>query len=205
MQGNKFMKKCIVLMGIKHCGKSTQANFLSEYFKIPSFDTDDLIFELTGKTPRQIYTELGEEGFKNAEKSACIELKSRLEKIQQTENSKKYISVAATGGGICNNAEAIKLLSEIGILIFLNADERTAANRIVKEVKIDVDGKLFNLPAYIAKENPRTISDVRESFHKFYIERQKIYRSICNICVDMKNAPKSENRDSIIESLSKTE
>ena len=64
MQGNKFMKKCIVLMGIKHCGKSTQANFLSEYFKIPSFDTDDLIFELTGKTPRQIYTELGEEGFK---------------------------------------------------------------------------------------------------------------------------------------------
>ena len=195
MQGNKFMKKCIVLMGIKHCGKSTQANFLSEYFKIPSFDTDDLIFELTGKTPRQIYTELGEEGFKNAEKSACIELKSRLEKIQQTENSKKYIAVAATGGGICNNAEAIKLLSEIGILVFLNADERTAANRIVKEVKIDVDGKLFNLPAYIAKENPRTISDVRESFHKFYVEAG----------VDMKNAPKSENRDSIIESLSKTE
>ena len=87
----------------------------------------------------------------------------------------------------------------------MNADERTAANRIVKEVKIDVDGKLFNLPAYIANENPRTINDVRESFHKFYVERQKIYRSICNICVDMKNAPKSENRDSIIESLSKTE
>ena len=171
MQGNKFMKKCIVLMGIKHCGKSTQANFLSEYFKIPSFDTDDLIFELTGKTPRQIYTELGEEGFKNAEKSACIELKNRLEKIQQTENSKKYIAVAATGGGICNNAEAIKLLSEIGILVFLNADERTAANRIVKEVKIDVDGKLFNLPAYIAKENPRTINDVRETFHKFYKDK----------------------------------
>ena len=94
------MQSCIVLMGIKHCGKSTQANLLARHFSVPAFDTDDLILEMTGKTPRQIYTELGQEGFKKAEKEACLEFKKRLEKLSVTDtdgsradNEKKYLAV----------------------------------------------------------------------------------------------------------------
>ena len=46
----------IVLMGIKHCGKSTQGRIISKKLSVPFFDTDDVILEMTGKTPRQIYT-----------------------------------------------------------------------------------------------------------------------------------------------------
>ena len=68
------MAKAIILMGIKHCGKSTQAALLSDFFKVPCFDTDDLILEMTGKSPRELFTQSGEEAFKTAEKNACLEL-----------------------------------------------------------------------------------------------------------------------------------
>ena len=61
----------IILMGIKHCGKSTQGRIISKKLSVPFFDTDDVVFEMTGKTPRQIYTELGNEGFQEAEEKAC--------------------------------------------------------------------------------------------------------------------------------------
>ena len=53
-------------MGIKHCGKSTQARLLSRHYSVPSFDTDDLITEITGKTPREIYSSEGKEAFMKA-------------------------------------------------------------------------------------------------------------------------------------------
>ena len=49
--------KTIVLMGIKHCGKSTQGKIISQKLGLPFYDTDDVITLLTGKTPREIYTE----------------------------------------------------------------------------------------------------------------------------------------------------
>ena len=41
-----MLRKNIFLMGIKHCGKSTQARLLSKFYSCPAFDTDDLIFEM---------------------------------------------------------------------------------------------------------------------------------------------------------------
>ncbi len=194
------MAKAIILMGIKHCGKSTQAALLSDFFKVPCFDTDDLIFEMTGKSPREIFTQNGEESFKTAEKNACLEVKRRLEKSPANKDC-KFSACVATGGGICNNPEAVEILRQFGILVFLNAQEKIAADRIVKETKIDVEGKLFNLPAYIAKENPKNLNDVRKIFHQFYEKRQKIYSGLCDITVDTGSAPKIENRNSIIEAL----
>ncbi len=195
------MAKAIILMGIKHCGKSTQAALLSEFFGVPCFDTDDLICEMSGKSPRELFIQGGEDAFKTAEKNACFELKSRLKNCASNADC-KFSACVATGGGICNNPEAVEILKEFGILVFLNAQEKIAADRIVKEAKIDVEGKLFNLPAYIAKENPKNLNDVRKIFHQFYEKRQKIYSGLCDICVETGSAPKIENRNSIIEALS---
>ncbi|MBQ7166675.1 MAG: shikimate kinase, partial [Treponema sp.] len=46
---------CIILIGIKHCGKSTQARLLSRELGAASYDTDDIIGDMTGKSPREIY------------------------------------------------------------------------------------------------------------------------------------------------------
>ncbi len=184
------LRKTLVLTGIKHCGKTTQGKLLSSFFGCDFFDTDDLVTEMTGKSPREIYSEEGRGAFMKAEAEACASLVS-----------KKGVFVVSTGGGICNNDAAVAELKKIGIFVFLNSDEDTACDRIIKEVKILENGELSNLPAYIAKENPKSIDDVRKSFHNFYVERQKIYKSICDIEVEMMHVSKSENMERIVSAV----
>ena len=196
----------IILLGIKHCGKSTQGKLLAKHFSCPFFDTDDEVTALTGKSPREIYSELGKEAFIEAEKNAC---KNLVEKILAQAPSadcqsqaEANVSVIATGGGICNNPAALEILHKIGKFVFLNADEKTAANRIVWEIKYDSDGSMKNLPAYIANKNPKNVRDVRAIFHNFYEERQKIYKDLCDIEVKLEHSStKAENMQKIVNAL----
>mgnify|MGYP002853378795 CR=1 FL=1 len=184
--------KSIILLGIKHCGKSTQGKMLAKHFNCPFFDTDDEITQAEGKSPREIYTEGGKEAFLEAEKKACESLAEKLQNF----------AVIATGGGICNNQAALDALHKFGTFVFLNADEKTAANRIVWEIKYDSDGKMKNLPAYIANKDPKNIQDVRTIFHSFYEERQKIYKNLCDIEVKLEHsASKQQNLEKIIQKL----
>lgn len=188
----------IILLGIKHSGKTTQGRLLANHFACDFFDTDDEVTSLTGKTPRQIYSEDGKEAFLNAEEKACAELAQRIE---QGGNR----AVIATGGGICSNEKALEHLKKIGTFVFLNSDEDTACDRIIREIKYEKDGNstvMTNLPAYIARENPSDISDVRKIFHNFYTERQKIYKSICGIEVKLlHSATKQVNARKILEAV----
>lgn len=183
-------------MGIKHCGKSTQGKLLSQKLNLPFFDTDSVIQEMTGKTPREIYTTDGEEGFKKAETDACKEITLRI---------KDGASVIATGGGICNNAEALSVLHKLGTFVFLQSSEKVAADRICREARTDENGKLTNLPAYIAKDNPSSMAKVRELFHEFYEERVRLYAGIADISVRMDGAagpcPKQVNTNRILSAL----
>lgn len=190
---------CIVLLGIKHCGKSTQGKILAKHFKCPFFDTDDEITFLTGKTAREIYVEQGKEAFLAVEKDICKKLSEDSRLVHQSE---KVTAVIATGGGVCNNSEALDYLHKIGLFVFLNADEKTAADRIVNEIKYDGVGMMKNLPAYIANKNPQNVMEVREIFHKYYEERRKIYAGLCDVEVKLEHsASKTENMKNILSKL----
>lgn len=186
----------IVLMGIKHCGKSTQGRIISKKLSVPFFDTDDVVFEMTGKTPRQIYTELGNEGFQEAEEKACSFL---LEKIN---SSAEKNAVIATGGGICGNKKALDVLKKIGTFVFLKTPERIASFRVLREISVAQDGTLLNVPAFIAKKNPRSVADAKKIFHDFFIERECIYEQLADVVIDMSNSSKEANAAKIIESVS---
>lgn len=186
----------IILMGIKHCGKSTQGRIISKKLSVPFFDTDDVIFEMTGKTPRQIYTELGNEGFQEAEEKACSFL---LEKIN---SSAEKNAVIATGGGICGNKKALDVLKKIGTFVFLKTPERIASFRVLREISVVQDGTLLNVPAFIAKKNPRSVADAKKIFHDFFIERECIYEQLADIVIDMSSSSKEANAAKIIESVS---
>ncbi|MBB5219162.1 MULTISPECIES: shikimate kinase [Treponema] len=181
----------IILMGIKHCGKSAQGKLLSEKLNMPFYDIDSLITDNTGMSPRQIYNTKGEQAFKDEETKACLQLAQELSEKQKD-------AVIATGGGICNNEKALNALHPLGKFIFLCTQENVAADRIMREAKIGPDGIPVNLPAYIAKKNPRSIEEARIIFHSFYTERVKLYDSIADVKVLMKDAPKNVNTDQII-------
>lgn len=184
----------IILCGIKHCGKSTQAKLLSEHLKCNYFDTDDVITKLTGKNPRQIYTENGKEAFMRQEYLACNKI------IYDTPDE---FAIVATGGGICNNNAAIEVLQKGGKLVFLESEESIAADRIVQEMTVDKDGSIKNLPAYIAKLNPQNESDVRKCFHSFFEERTRIYKQIADLCIQMHSGTKEENMLKILDACKK--
>lgn len=186
----------IILMGIKHCGKSTQGRIISKKLSVPFFDTDDVIFEMTGKTPRQIYTKLGNEGFQEAEEKACSFL---LEKIN---SSAEKNAVIATGGGICGNKKALDVLKKIGTFVFLKTPERIASFRVLREISVAQDGTLLNVPAFIAKKNPRSVADAKKIFHDFFIERECIYEQLADVVIDMSSSSKEANAAKIIESVS---
>lgn len=186
----------IILMGIKHCGKSTQGRIISKKLSVPFFDTDDVVFEMTGKTPRQIYTELGNEGFQEAEEKACSFL---LEKIN---SSAEKNAVIATGGGICGNKKALDVLKKIGVFVFLKTPERIASFRVLREISVAQDGTLLNVPAFIAKKNPRSVADAKKIFHDFFIERECIYEQLADVVIDMSSSSKEANAAKIIESVS---
>ena len=197
MAGETHMKS-IILIGIKHSGKSTQGRLLSDRLGLPFFDTDDVILEVTGKSPRQIYTQQGQEGFVKAEERACQYL---AQKLVDSTTGERQSAVIATGGGICANERAIAVLKQIGVFVLLNVDEATSWERICREVRFE-GGKIVNAPAYIAQEHPTTIGEAKAVFHGFFCKREKLYRALADITVDISpSSTKEETSRKIISSL----
>ena len=173
-------------MGIKHCGKSTLGRLLGKRFNCPFYDIDDIIAEMAGLSPRQIYQEQGERAFMEAEAEACGHLARSLSALGEDEY------VIATGGGICSNEKALEILHKLGFFLFLEVPEEVAANRIVAEIEWE-DGVMKNLPAYIAQENPATPEDVARIFSGFYKERTAKYRTLAQITCRLTGESPEEN------------
>lgn len=187
----------IILMGIKHCGKSTQGKLIASKLDLAFYDTDDVIAALTGKSARDIFSGQGEAAFKDAEICACRHVAGIVKKDGGR-------AVIATGGGICNNAPALEVLRPLGTFVFLIAPEQVAADRILKEARTQPDGTPENLPAYIAKRNPRSMDEARRMFHEFYEERTRLYAGIADCSVRMENDSKQANADRIISFINRS-
>ena len=157
----------IIIVGMKHSGKSSLGKGLATNLSIPFFDTDAIIEEQTKLPVRQLFVEKGESAFKNAEVESCKFLEN------QFQNNTSL--VIATGGGICDNPEAIKILKSIGKFVLLNVPEKTCLERILHNSQ-----KTGSLPGYISRENPKSQEDIKNIFHRFYERRMKSYREICD-------------------------
>lgn len=204
--------RALIFVGIKHCGKSTQGKRIASQLGLEFFDTDDLIQKCEGFSPREIYTKFGKEKFMEAEKNACQKLaelfesqnknpsQKNCENAAQFETCEKPSFVVATGGGICENEKALEILKSFGTIIFLQAEEKTAADRIVREADFSTS-LVRNLPAYIADKNPRTEKEAREIFHEFFARRNNRYKEIADVVVQMKNASKEANTEKILSAL----
>ena len=188
------MSQGIILLGIKHCGKSTLGRFLSKRLRCPFYDTDDVITEMTGYSPRQIYHEQGAKAFMEAEAQACDYLARYLATLGENE------FVIATGGGICGNQQALDSLQRLGFFLFLEVPETVAAQRIIDEIEWE-DGKMKNLPAYIQRENPGSPEEVSRIFSGFYKERTKLYRQLAQITCPLQGASPEENCQLIQQAL----
>jgi shikimate kinase len=173
------MQTPIVLLGIKHCGKTTLGRHLACHLGVPFFDTDQTILEQQGKTAREVMVTGGKDALLIAEVAACATVASLGP------------AVIATGGGICDNTAAIEALRG-GLFVFIDVAEKTLCDRILQDPP---------LPAYIAKERPATDDDVRRIFHPIYEDRRRLYLAMAGLVFVPKDLPPAENAQALLDAL----
>ncbi len=102
-------KENIVLIGMAGCGKTTVGKKLAKELCRVFIDTDEQIVKETGKPIPQIFSEIGEEGFRKIE----------AETVQRIASSVTG-AIISTGGGVILNEKNIQSLKRNGRIYFLN-------------------------------------------------------------------------------------
>jgi len=108
----------IFLIGMMGSWKSTVGRPLADELDMEFIDTDDELEEITNMKVSDIFSEYGEQRFREMESAFFIE------KAKQTNQ------VFSTGGGIVLNSNNRKVLQDNGIAFLLNASPNTLATRI---------------------------------------------------------------------------
>lgn len=100
----------VFFIGFLGAGKTTLARNLGQLFQRPYVDTDRLAERICKKPIDKVFSEDGEEVFRDAEYLALKRLKQ-----------KKSLLVSC-GGGIVERPENIKLMQSMGVIVFLAGD-----------------------------------------------------------------------------------
>jgi len=137
-----FLTQHIVLIGPMGAGKSTIGRFLSEQLSSEFVDLDKLIEDRAGASIPWIFDIEGEEGFRERETSA-------LEFVAESSPQ-----IVATGGGCILKSENRNLLSNSGIVIYLETSieqqlERTSKDKNRPLLQTDFPEKILEAMAII--------------------------------------------------------
>lgn len=103
-------------------GKTTVGKLLAARIAYAFVDTDDEIEKRANMSPDRIFSELGEQKFRQME-YACLD-----------QLAKRHHVVVATGGGIGSAPRLVQSLSKRGLVIYLRAAVDTLARRLADEV-----------------------------------------------------------------------
>jgi len=170
----------IVLMGMKHCGKSTLGRMLAREKGMRYFDLDTIIEETYGNRSvpvREIYATRGKSYFQNLETEAVVYL------VKQTKYQERI--VAALGGGTIENSEAMEKLGHDWLLIYLQAPPRELFERIERG----------GLPPFLQGTDPYSL------FTALYERRTSIYEKKADLTVNIGGRDLKESLNLLITSL----
>lgn len=106
------------IIGFKNSGKTTLGRKLAEGLGLDFLDLDEFIEAREGKSIPEIYTRLGDEGFR------------RLEWKALKEAVKNDHMILSTGGGAPCNCDNMSLMEQYGDVIYLKVSDETLVNRL---------------------------------------------------------------------------
>ena len=145
----------IILIGPMGSGKSTIGNIIAQRLHREFRDSDHFIEKRTGVDIARIFDVEGEQGFRDRESNALIELLG--------ENNR----VIATGGGSVLREENRQLLKQKGYIIFLDTSVNQQMHRLRRDKKRPL----------LQTENPR------ERLEGLLAERRPIYLDLADLAV----------------------
>lgn len=108
----------IILCGFMGCGKTTVGKLLAQALDMEYLDLDAMIEETAGKPIPRIFSEDGEDAFRDLEHEAVLSLARRIR------------CVVSTGGGAMTYPRNVRAVSPEDRVVFLDADFPTCYQRI---------------------------------------------------------------------------
>lgn len=157
------MPLIFILMGIKHCGKTTIGRLLSGALEMDFIDLDYEVekqYSPDRKVSfREVYCKVGRMGFAQLETAALKKL--------YTEVSKPLI--LSLGGGTIENKRGVEILKQSGLKIYLKEEESTLYERILSN----------GLPPFLDSSDPR------QQFHALYLKRDSMYTALADLTVKL--------------------
>ena len=166
----KNKKENIVLIGMPGVGKSTIGVVLAKILGYQFIDADLVIQEKTGRLLKDIIAEEGIEEFIKIENE-----------VNASINTKK--AVIATGGSVIYGKEAMKHLSEIGTVVYLQLELSALSRRL---------GSLKKRGVVLKKG--QTLKDL-------YEERTPLYEKYADIIVNEHHCTIQKTVGKIIKKL----
>ena len=142
--------KNIYFIGFMGTGKSRVGKEIAYFLGWPFLDTDDLIEEKAGQSISQIFSEQGEQAFRDLESEIVSEVAQKKEQV------------VALGGGAILRPENWDLLTQSGVTIALHADVDTLFQRIHKRSHRPL------MSSYTNEELLQRISSLLEQRKSFY-------------------------------------
>lgn len=109
--------KSIYLIGFMGCGKTSTAKELARSLEVESIDTDSEIETVTGSSIPVIFSDKGENYFREKETEVLL-------------NQPLFNCVIATGGGIIGKEENRKWMRKNGLVVYLDTSWQQIVNRL---------------------------------------------------------------------------
>lgn len=141
--------KHIVLMGFMGAGKTTVGKCLADRLSCEFIDTDEWIEREQGRKISDIFTQNGEQAFRNMETAL----------LKRLQNEKKDF-VLSIGGGMPVRTENRALLRRIGTVVYL----KTSKEQIIKRVSGDTSRPLLQGGAL--EEKVTSLMNAREDIYE---------------------------------------
>ncbi len=158
------MTRSFVLLGMKHCGKSTHGRLLAEKIGGAFIDTDDVVEAIFAETQgekkscRESYRDHGARMFYDLECEAIRSLAERSDK-----------RVVALGGGTAMHEELHPLIRQMGTVVYLANDPEELFRRVMAG----------GLPPFLDAADPHG------SFLKQVQRREEAYCELADVRVDL--------------------
>lgn len=171
-----------MLLGLSHAGKTTVGRLLAARLHGLFYDTDDIITQRTGCTPRQLCRQAGLAALHAAEAAAlseCARLRRGTAPNLTAHDAEAQPVIIATGGGICDNQQAAGALSAIPHRLFLYADEATLFGRLTYDAR-----RAGFYPAFLGFLPAAQQAEAAERFAALYAHRTARYHALCTACID---------------------
>lgn len=188
----------LTLVGLKHAGKSTIARTIADQCETAeAIDVDERMvadarregwFPATaspGPPVRTLYRFLGADAFASWECETIRRITDLTGTTDRGANKPTLHRVISTGGGICDNPEALKILEGTRPIVYLWNLPENLFQRVIRD----------GVPPFL------DASDPWGSFLALARKRDAIYRRIADKIVDISAASVEEAADIVLEAL----